>query len=81
MDRSAVRADNTSGGLEAPWPDFGLTVTPKAGNCCTLMRSNLAGQRLISLAMTACVYTYGSVSVSLRRFWVDCHQDRFRRAG
>jgi hypothetical protein len=26
-------------------------------------------------------HSYGSVSVSLRRFWVDCRQDRFRRAG
>jgi hypothetical protein len=24
---------------------------------------------------------YGSVSVSLRRSWVDCRQDRFRRSG
>jgi hypothetical protein len=60
MGRSAVRADNTSGGLEAAWPDFGLMVTPNADNCCALMRSNRAGQRLKSLAMKAPVYLYGS---------------------
>jgi hypothetical protein len=27
------------------------------------------------------VHYYGSVSMSLRRFWVDCRQDRFRRSG
>jgi hypothetical protein len=34
-----------------------------------------------SLVMRAPADLYGSVSVSLRRFWVDCRQDRFRRSG
>jgi hypothetical protein len=28
------------------WPDFGLTRTPKADNCCALSSNVLAGQRL-----------------------------------
>src|ERR1700733_14151036 len=32
-------------------------------------------------SQTALACSYGSVSVSLRRFWVDCRQDRFRRSG
>jgi hypothetical protein len=28
------------------WPDFGLTVTPSADNCCALLSNVLTGQRL-----------------------------------
>jgi hypothetical protein len=42
------------------WPHFGLTRTPKADNCCALLRDILAGQRPKSLARRAPVYIYGS---------------------
>ena len=36
-----ARAD---GGLGACWPDFGLTVTPDADNCCVPLSNSPAGQ-------------------------------------
>jgi hypothetical protein len=33
-------------GLDVCWPDFGLTVTPSADNCCALLSNVLTGQRL-----------------------------------
>jgi len=42
------------------WPDFGLTVTPNADNCCALLSNILAGQRKNLLAMRGSVYLYGT---------------------
>jgi len=43
-DRSDGQVSATR--LSVSWPDFGLTRTPKADNCCALSSNVLAGQRL-----------------------------------
>jgi hypothetical protein len=42
------------------WPDFGLTVTPNADNCCTLLRNVMASQRQNWLVKRTRVDPYGT---------------------
>jgi hypothetical protein len=59
----APRASGCQTGGRQPdmrWPDFGLTVTPNADNCCALLSSILAGQRQDSLVRETRVDIYGS---------------------
>jgi hypothetical protein len=56
----ASRWPRAEAGGWPPWPDFGLTVTPNADNCCALLSNVLAGQHPDMLVTEASVYIYGS---------------------
>jgi hypothetical protein len=66
---------------EPPWPLFGRTTVLNVAVYCASAGSIPAGQQESRQVTDATVDLYGSVSVSLRRFWVDCRQDRFRWSG
>jgi len=47
------------------WPDFGLTTTPNADNCCALLSTKMAGHTPGLLVTSSPADIYGSVRLDV----------------